>query len=112
MAISIDSIAILQDYLRGVRERAEHHAGDVEDVVLALLGAVIWKADGEITVREYTGSPANVIWFWVNDKKYAMAYNHATSQIELKDRTQSGTTIAVFDNNSTYQQIIAVFNSL
>ena len=71
MAISINSLELLQTYLVGVLSRAEHHAFNVEGVALALAGAVIWKSDGEIAVREYAGSPANIIWFWVNNNKYS-----------------------------------------
>jgi hypothetical protein len=112
MAISIDSLEILQTYLVGVISRAEHHAGNVEGVALALAGAVIWKSNGEIAVREYAGSPANIIWFWINDHKYSLVYNHSNGKIELRDRTQSGDTLAEFDNNTTYSEIIRIFNGL
>lgn len=112
MAISIDSIETLQTYLSGVMGRADHHAGQVEGVALALLGAVVWKSTGEIAVREYAGNPANIIWFYVGKMKYALVYNHSTEKIELRERTQGGTTIAKFDNNSTYQEVINVFRGL
>jgi hypothetical protein len=86
MAITIDSIETLQEYLNGVLGRAEHHAGNVEGVSLALLGAVIWKSDSEIEVKQYDGRPANMIWFWVNGTRYLMKYNHSLGQIELIDR--------------------------
>jgi len=112
MAISIDSIEILQSYLNGVLERAEHHAGNVEGVSLALLGAIIWKADREIEVRQYDGRPANILWFWIGNNKYAMTYNHSNEQIELRERTQNGGVINTFDNSTTYQEIINIFNEL
>jgi|BioPla2DNA2_1021312.scaffolds.fasta_scaffold156508_1 hypothetical protein len=112
MAISINSIELLQKYLNGVLERAEHHAVNVKGVSLALIGAVIAKSDGEIEVREYKGRPANILWFCVNEKKYAMTYNHQKEQIELRYRTQCGKTLGVFDNKTTYETIIEVFNNL
>ena len=112
MAISIDSIETLQRYLNGVLERADHHAGNVDGVSLAILGAIVWKSDGEIQVREYNGSPANMIWFWVNRNKYAMSYNHSTEQIELKERTHKGGVLHSIDNSTSYQEIIEIFNEL
>jgi len=112
MAISINSIETLQQYLSGVLDRAEHHAGNVEGVSLALLGAIIWKSDGEIEVREYNGSPANMLWFWVGQNRYAMSYNHQTGQIELKERTHKGGVLHSFDNSTTYQEIIEIFRDL
>lgn len=67
MAISIDSLQILQKYLLGVLERADHHAGNVEGVSLTLAGAIIWKSTQEIEVREYKGETANMIWFGLNN---------------------------------------------
>ncbi len=112
MAISINSIETLQRYLNGVLDRADHHAGNVEGVSLALLGAIVWKSDREIEVREYKGSPANMIWFWVGGNRYAMSYNHSTEQIELKERTHKGGVLHSFDNATSYQEVIEIFNSL
>lgn len=112
MPISIDSIESYQQYFRGVFDRAEHHAEHVRGVALALAGAVILKSTGEITVRGYLGQPANVIWFLINDNRYAMNYDHDSGKIVLRGRTQSGETIAEFDNNSRYSDIIRTFNGL
>ena len=112
MAISIDSIETLQEYLIGVLDRADHHADNVEGVALTLLGAVVWKSDQEIEVREYSGSPANIIWFWVNGNRFALTYNHSDETIELKSRTHRGDVVASFDNSSSYEEIIRTFNNL
>ena len=112
MAISIDSIQTLQTYLSGVMGRADHHAGQVEGVALALLGAVVWRSTGEISVREYAGNPANIIWFFVGEQRYALVYNHSTEKIELRERTQGGNLLAEFDNDTTYQEVIDVFRQL
>lgn len=37
-------------------------------------------------VREYNGSPANMIWFWVDGNRYDMSYNDSTEQIEPKEK--------------------------
>ncbi|MDP4268605.1 MAG: hypothetical protein Q8909_00615 [Bacteroidota bacterium] len=112
MAISINSLDTLQKYLLGVLDRADHHAGNVEGVALALLGAIVWKSDQEIEVREYNGRPANMIWFWVNGNKYVMSYNHSTEQIELKERTHRGGVLHSFDNSTSYDEIIDIFNRM
>ncbi|OWP79045.1 hypothetical protein [Flavobacterium oreochromis] len=112
MAIEIDSINSLQNYLNGVMNRADHHAKEVEGVSLALLGAIIWRADGEILVREYNGNPANMIWFHIQNNKYVMTYNHNNQTIELKERTHTGTVITSFNNSTTYEEIIRIFSNL
>ena len=56
MPISIDSIQSLQINLSGVMERANDHAGQVEGVALALLGAEVWRSIGEISIRQNDGN--------------------------------------------------------
>lgn len=112
MAITLNSIDTLKSYLNGVMGRADHHAGNVEGVALALLGAVMWKSTGEIEVKQYDGRPANMLWFFVGSNRYAMRYDHSNEQIELRDRTRDGDVLARFDNNTSYQEIITVFERL
>ncbi|GIM48668.1 hypothetical protein [Capnocytophaga stomatis] len=113
MAIQIDNLKVLQEYLKGVFDRANHHAQDVEGVSLALIGAILWKSDtSKIDVREYKGSPANMIWFEVNSNRYVLNYNHTTYKIDLKRRTSKGDLIESFDNKSTYQEIMKIFKDL
>ena len=45
----------LQKYIRGVMERAKHHAGNVAEIALAIAGAVIWHKAGDIKVFEREG---------------------------------------------------------
>lgn len=113
MAIQIDNLKGLQEYLKGVFDRANHHAQDVEGVSLALIGAILWKCDtSKIDVREYRGSPANMIWFEVNANRYVLNYNHTTHKIDLKRTNNNGDLIKSFDNKSTYQEIMDIFKGL
>lgn len=113
MAISINSLNILQQYLQGVLDRSDHHAKNVEGISLTLIGAIMWKSDiSKIEVREYDGRPANMIWFEVNNKRYVLNYNHSTGLIDLKERTNSGSVLASFDNSTTYEQVISIFKNL
>lgn len=111
MAIIIDSLDSLQTYLNGVIKRSDHHAGNVRGASLALIGAILNKANGEIRVREYNGRPANMIWFSVNSNNYVMKYNHDTGRIELHDRN-NGNMISEFDDLTSYQNIIQTFEQL
>ena len=44
MALSIKTITDLHDYFSGVMNRANHHANSVNEVILTILGGVIWKS--------------------------------------------------------------------
>jgi hypothetical protein len=112
MAISINSIEKLQQYLIGVLGRSNHHAGDVNEVSLSLLGAIIWVSRGEIEVREYKGRPANMIWFHGKNGKYVLMYNHETGEIELKNRSYKSEKMFSFTNLTTNAEIIQIFKEL
>jgi len=51
-----------------------------------------WKRHaepGSIPIKQNGGNLANFIFFTMNGRTYAFAYNHETEKIELRDRTQS-----------------------
>ena len=43
MAQKIEQIKILKQYIKRVLDKADHHAENVNEVILTLIGAVIWK---------------------------------------------------------------------
>jgi len=93
--------------------RADHHAGEVKAIALALLGGVIWRAEpGTIEIKQYGGNLANVLWFEVAGRRFAVAYNHDTLKIEIRDRTISGAAIHEFDNTSPVGDVEAAFANL
>lgn len=113
MAITAHDVQTLHEYAMGVMGRADHHAGQVKAIALALLGGIIWRAEpGTIEIKQYAGDLANVLWFVVNGRKYAVAYNHDTAKIEIRDRTQSGPSIHVFDNAIPVTTVEAIFAKL
>lgn len=112
MAISISDVEMLQEYLNGVVNRADHHARNVNLIVLTLLGAVIARNTGEIRVREYRGRTANSLWFEVNDVTYVLKYDHEHEHISLVERTEQGTVINSFTNSDTAADVWEVFSAL
>lgn len=113
MAISATDVHTLHTYAEGVMNCADHHAGQVKAVALTLLGGIIWRADtGSIEIKQYDGGLANVLWLTVNGRRFALAYNHQTEKIEIRDRTQSGSMIYEFDNATPVKDIEAVFRGL
>lgn len=112
MAFLINTIDLLKEYFDGVLSRADHHAPNVTEVIFPLIGAVINTATDDISVRQYDGRPANVLWFVVNGKKYALTYNHKNDNIELRERTQNGAVLTTFDNTTTTMTIKQEFLKL
>ncbi len=63
MAITAKDVEELHAYAMGVMGRADHHAGKVKGIALALLGGIIWRGEPDsIRVRRMAGSPANMLW--------------------------------------------------
>ena len=113
MAITAKDVEELHTYAEGVMGRADHHAGKVKGIALALLGGIIWRGEPDsIRIRRFAGSPANMLWVTISSKTYVFAYNHETEKIEIRDRTQTGTVLHAFDDANTAADIEATFRAL
>lgn len=112
MALTITTLTLLNEYINGVMNRADHHAQNVNEIVLTLAGAVIWRATQDVEVRTYNDETANILWLTVNDHRYVLAYNHQTGNIEVRDRNQNGIVLATFNNTSTAADVKRVFSTL
>jgi hypothetical protein len=113
MAINATDVEILHQYAEGVMNRADHHAGQVKGIALALLGGIIWRGEpGSIAIKQYAGGLANLLWVTIGGRRYALAYNHETAEIEIRDRTQSGAALHSFSNATSIADVEAVFRDL
>ena len=112
MALTITTLDLLNRYINGVMDRADHHGQNVNEIVLTLAGSVIWKATQDVEVRTYNDETANILWLVVGSNRYALAFNHQTGNIELRERTQNGNVLAVFNNLTTAAQVKTVFTGL
>lgn len=112
MAIEINKIEALNEYFNGVMNRADHHADNVNEVVLALIGGVIWRAEGQFEVKQYGGAPANILWMHVNGKRYCFKFNHETWKIECLEGGHNGNILASFDNQTSLFAIKDFFAKL
>jgi hypothetical protein len=112
MALTIKAFNELHDYLNKVIDRSHHHANNVDEVVLPLIGAVLWRADTEILVREQDGETKNVLWFTVGSDRYVFRYNHTKQCIDLLKDSLQGKLLHSFDNSSTVTGIKHIFSTL
>lgn len=93
-------------------ERAEHHANNVDEVCLAIAGAVVWRKDGEIEVMAREGDMKNVLWLRINGRRYALSYNHEEWCIEVRERNTQGNVLASFTNATSVQEVKQFFATL
>ncbi len=113
MPAQIQDVDLLQNYIKGVMERADHHAGAVKEIALALAGAIVWKKDAApIEVYAKDGEMKNVLWVKINGNRYAFSYNHAASAIEMRQGTTHGQVVASFSNTTPLTTVYSLFDGL
>ncbi|GJM12658.1 MAG: hypothetical protein DHS20C12_10610 [Pseudohongiella sp.] len=113
MALTIKDVDVLQKYIAGVMDRANHHAGNVEAIALALAGAILWRKDSiDIKVMEQGGDTKNVLWVTISGTRYAFSYNHDDEKIEMRENNTHGPTIHRFDNSTPVGDIKEIFEEL
>jgi hypothetical protein len=108
----ITAVDVLQKYIEGVLARAGHHANNVDEIALAIAGAVVWRKDGDLKVMERSGSMKNVLWVKINGQRYALSYDHTTKAIVVKRKSTQGTPLASFTNANTAADVKRFFESL
>ena len=112
MPQTVTSVDLLQQYIRGVMDRAEHHAGRVDEICLSIAGAIVRRKEGELEVMARDGKMKNVLWLRVNGQRYAMSYNHNSGLIEVRQGTTRGNVLAAFDNTTSIQSVKDFFGNL
>jgi hypothetical protein len=114
MPISLTTVDDLQEHLLGVFERSAHHAGEVNEVLLALSGAILWrKRPGDpVKVNTKEGAGGNVIWFRVDGTRYALLYDHDARHIELRESGRKGALLHTFTNATPTSVVSEVFAGL
>ncbi|NQE47512.1 hypothetical protein [Herbaspirillum rubrisubalbicans] len=114
MALTVTEIEELRSYLNGVMNRADHHAGAVNEIALALAGAILWRKndDEPIKVMVRDGQTTNVLWVRIGEKRYAFSYNHDAAQIEMREGSTHGQTLHTFTNATSLASIRTIFQSL
>lgn len=114
MALTVTEIEELRAYVNGVMARADHHAGAVNEIALALTGAILWrKEDAEpIKVMAHNGETKNVLWVRMGGERYAFSYNHEIGQIEMRKGSTQGPTLHTFSNATPLADVRRIFAAL
>ncbi len=113
MPTEVRDLNVLKKYITGVIGRADHHAPGVNEIVLALVGGIVWRKDAKpIDVHTKDGEMKNVMWVRIGGKKYAFSYNHEAGEIEIRKRTIQGKVIHSFSNDTPVSEVKEVFEKL
>lgn len=114
MAFTVTEIEELRQYINGVMDRASHHAGRVNDIALALTGAILWRKDDDEPIRVMTkdGETKNVLWVRINGNRYAFSYNHEAGKIEMRKGSVQGAVLHSFSNTTLLSKVKQIFEDL
>lgn len=113
MPATITDVDTLKLYISGVMDRADHHAGNVDAIGLALAGAIVWRKDPDpIEVMSRGGELTNVLWVKISGRRYAFSYNHQTQEIEMRQDSTHGAVMHRFSNNTPIVQVQTIFQNL
>jgi hypothetical protein len=113
MTRQVAATDLLRDYIAGVMDRADHHAAGVNEIVLALAGALVWRKDKdpvEVTVRD--GDMKNVLWFRAGGTRYALSYNPRSGAMELRESGTQGQLMGSFTNSTPCSEVRRIFEQL
>jgi hypothetical protein len=115
MAVEVSDIEKLREYIRGVLGAAQHHANNVDEIVLALAGAIIArKDDSPLQVRAgWTQEMGKAMAFTsAKGNTYTLSYNHKTKQVDLKEKNSQGVVLHSFDNATPLSVVAGTFAKL
>ncbi|SFC84163.1 hypothetical protein SAMN05421780_110168 [Flexibacter flexilis DSM 6793] len=112
MPTTVQNIEVLREYLKGVLDRADHHAHNVNEIVLAIAGGIIWKATADIKVLSRQGEMKNVLWLQVNNKKLCFVYNHTNGSIDVRTESIQGDVIKSFNNTTHISEVKDFFKNI
>lgn len=113
MTTKVTDIDTLQKYLTGVIKRADHHAGQVDEITFALVGAIILRKDSSpIEVMTHNSDMKNAFWVNISNKRYAFSYNHETYTIEMRENSIKGKVIHSFSNDTSLSKLVNIFRNL
>jgi hypothetical protein len=113
MAIEVSGIDELRTYIRGVMVKARGHAPNVAACFLTLVGAVLWARDEgtPIEVRQRNDRMANAVWAHIGGQRYFFSYHHDGHIMMYRD-VMGGEHLHTFDNTTSAQEILEIFESL
>lgn len=113
MAKTLFHFEELQQYFRGVNQRANHHAQDVDEVIEPLLAMVVLYADGPPVCRTYRKDRetrlTNVLRFSIDGRAVALSYQHGLHEVALHEGSEGGPILATFSNASLTGQVRNAF---
>ena len=113
MALTVETLDLWRTYLNGVMGRAQHHAPNVDEIALALVGAILWRSTDEVKVLERDGEAKNILWLSVNGNNFCFTYDHNEGGfIAMREGNSRGNVIHKFTNQTAIAEVKRIFQEL
>jgi len=114
MKREIKTIDELQQYLLGVKGRADHHGQSVNAIVFLIAGAVIQYKDpgAPIVVLMQNDELKNAMWVSIGGENYVFTFDHDNGAVQMKEGSTHGPVVKRFDNGTRVEEAIEFFDQL
>jgi hypothetical protein len=115
MPITVTDVSELQSYLRSVIADAKHHANNVDEIILALAGAIIARKDDTANLEVHSGKGGGMgraITATIKGNRYAFSYNHDDKCITMKAGSYQGDVLHRFTNATPLSTVSSIFAKL
>jgi integron cassette protein len=115
MPVMVDDVATLRLYVRSVIADAKHHANNVEEIILALAGAVISRQDDGSPLAVHSGKSGGMgraLTVTIRGNRYALSYSHADKAIQMKEGSFQGNVLHQFTNATPLSEVASIFSDL
>jgi hypothetical protein len=106
MAIPIQTLGDLQQYVRSLQANSLHHATKMLEVFPQVLVAALGRMDaGSLYAKERCGKVKNAAWCSINGKDFFFTYCHDTDSVLVRKDNMQGKTVTVFSVGDTFAHI-------
>ena len=102
-AVHLETVSQINTYINKIHEKAQHHARNVEPIIIPLAKAVLERLDlnhDKVEVSTRLGNVANACWVTISGTEYFFSYNQKTKKIEIREKTTQGKVIWTFDKQT------------
>lgn len=108
MARRLKNDAEIDRFISTVINEADHHAGNVNEVVQHLSDAVRQRLNlstDKVEVYERNGKLARTCWVTLKGNRYVFSYNYKAARIDLRKQSTQGQQLSSFDNSTSQSTI-------
>ena len=113
MPIPVNEVSKLQTYLRKVIANAKHHANNVDQIILALAGAIVSRKDSDTSLEVWGAQKmGNALTVSIKGARYAFSYNHHDGCIDMKVGSYQGPVVHKFTNATSLPEVASIFEAL